>query len=115
MNFTNHDLLVMTVAAIVGFTIVWFVTSVWSANRKQDHTETPSDEAPRPNGRLEWFQVLEVPQSATLADIQGAYRKKMLQYHPDRVEALGLEFKQLAEARTREINRAYEVGRRLRE
>jgi DnaJ like chaperone protein len=116
MTFTSYDILVMAVAAIVGFTIVWFVISAWSAHRKQDYKETPSDEAPRPrsSGPLEWFQVLGVSQGATLAEIHVAYRKKMMQYHPDRVEALGAEFKQLAEARTREINQSYEIGRRLR-
>lgn len=114
MNFASNDLLVMAVAAIVGFIIVWFVMSVWSANRNRDHKETPSDEVPQPNGPSEWFQILEVSQGATLIEIHDAYRKKMMQYHPDRVETLGPEFKELAEARTREINRAYEVGRRLR-
>ena len=114
MNFTSNDLLVMAVAAVVGFTIVWFVISVWNANRDRNHKDTSSEEASQPNGPSEWFQVLEVSQGATLAEIHDAYRRKMMQYRPDRVEAFGPEFKELAEARTREINRAYEVGRRLR-
>lgn len=112
--FSSYDIFVMAVAATAGFAIVWFVMSVWSAHRKQDGKETPSAEAPASSGPLEWFQVLEVPQGATLSEIHAAYRKKMMQYHPDRVEAFGPEFKQLAETRTREINRAYDIGRRSR-
>jgi len=114
MNFTNFDLLVMAMAAIIGFTIVWFVISVWSTNRNRDYKETPFGEVPPSSEPPQWFQVLEVSQGATLSEIHAAYRKKMMQYHPDRVETLGPEFKQLAEARAREINRAYEIGRRLR-
>lgn len=114
MNVTNYDLLVMGGAAFVGFAIVWFILSVWSANRNQTRKKTTFDEAPQPSGSFEWFEVLEISPGATLSEIHLAYRKKMMQYHPDRVEALGPEFKHLAEARTREINRAYEIGRKLR-
>jgi DnaJ-domain-containing protein 1 len=114
MTFVSYDALVIMAAAIVGFTIVWFVMSVWSVNRQRVNKDSPSDETPQSGGPLEWFQVLEVSEGATIAEIHTAYRKKMMQYHPDRVESLGSEFKQLAELRTKEISQAYEIGRRLR-
>lgn len=40
-------------------------------------------------------------------EILAAYRKMARLYHPDRVEGLGPEFKELAERRMKEINAAY--------
>ena len=43
--------------------------------------------------------------------IKSAYRKLIAQYHPDRVSAMGSEIKELAEAKTKEINEAYDFFR----
>lgn len=52
-------------------------------------------------------EVLGVSPDASKSEILSAYRKMSRMYHPDRVEGLGPEFKELAERRMKEINAAY--------
>jgi DnaJ-domain-containing protein 1 len=119
MNLADSDLIIIGVCAVIGFVIVWFALSL---PRRRDHvgrddrgsTDGAGDARRRSDQPQEWYQVLEVSQGASIDEIRGAYRKKMMQYHPDRVEALGPEFKRLAESRTREINQAYERACKLR-
>ena len=55
------------------------------------------------------FTVLGVEPGASPQEIKAAYRKLANQYHPDKVHALGDEFKELAEKRFKEINEAYRI------
>jgi DnaJ-domain-containing protein 1 len=52
-------------------------------------------------------EVLGVQQGATPEEIRAAYQKLVQQYHPDRVDDLGPELREVAERRTKEINAAY--------
>lgn len=56
---------------------------------------------------LPWYEVLGVPMNADLERIQSAYRERIGKYHPDKVASLGEELQQLAQAKSKEINRAY--------
>ena len=58
--------------------------------------------------------VLEVPEDAGMDDIEQAYRRKISDYHPDKVAGAADEIRQLAETRAREINTAYEAIQKLR-
>ena len=62
-----------------------------------------------------WFEVLGVPESSCMDDIHTAYRKLMRQYHPDRVASLGVELRDLAEKKSKEVNAAYAAAQKLRE
>jgi curved DNA-binding protein CbpA len=53
------------------------------------------------------YAVLELPTDADEAAVHEAYRRKAQQYHPDKVQHLGAEFRALAERRMRQINVAY--------
>jgi len=55
------------------------------------------------SAKRDYYEVLEVSKTASLADIKSAYRKLALKYHPDRNKEAG------AEAKFKEINEAYQV------
>ena len=113
---TGDDLIVVAFCALLGYAIVWFALSLRKARFANGRSSDPDPEETTQMGDEppDWYKVLDVPVTATMEEIQKAYRRKIMQYHPDRVEALGPEFKKLAESRTREINRAYETARRAR-
>jgi len=63
-----------------------------------------------------WATVLGVQPSATRDEISAAYKRKISEYHPDKVTRMGKEIRELAEKRSKEINAAYEEAlRRFRE
>lgn len=62
-------------------------------------------------GASKAYAVLGLSENATEAEIKKAYRKLILEYHPDTVAAKGMadEFKEYATKRFREIQEAYET------
>jgi DnaJ like chaperone protein len=54
-------------------------------------------------------EVLGVSANATIEEITAAYRQMAQMYHPDKVTTLGPEFRELAERKMKEINKAYEA------
>ncbi|MBI2172562.1 MAG: J domain-containing protein [Chloroflexi bacterium] len=65
-----------------------------------------------PRGKKSPYEVLEIPLEATPEEVRAAYRRKVQQYHPDRVAELGPEIREVAERRMKEINAAYEELKR---
>jgi hypothetical protein len=55
------------------------------------------------------YDVLEVIPTASQETIQAAYRSLIARYHPDKVASLGPELQAVANARTKEINFAYDI------
>ncbi|CAD6881672.1 hypothetical protein [Methylomonas albis] len=53
------------------------------------------------------YLILGLAADAIPLDIKAAYKKKISEYHPDRVGTLGIKIKQIAEEETRQINAAY--------
>ncbi|MCC6527417.1 MAG: J domain-containing protein [Polyangiaceae bacterium] len=68
----------------------------------------------RPARQLAPHEILGVEPDAPQADIQRAYRRLAREYHPDRMEGMAPELRELAERRMAEINAAYEHLRRAR-
>lgn len=69
---------------------------------------------PRPSTRDELadaYAVLGVAASASDAEVKRAYRKLMSEHHPDKLAAKGLpeSMREMAERKTREITRAYDI------
>jgi cytochrome c biogenesis protein CcmG/thiol:disulfide interchange protein DsbE len=56
-----------------------------------------------------YYTLLDIPAQATVEEIETAYRRQRERYSPERVAALGDEFRAVAEARTAELERAYGV------
>jgi hypothetical protein len=52
--------------------------------------------------------ILGLGGNFTIDDIKRAYRRSALQNHPDKVSNLAPEFRELAERKMKEINKAYE-------
>lgn len=53
-------------------------------------------------------QILGVSLDCSAQELKAAYRRKLKEYHPDRVADMGAEIQMLAERKTKEINSAYE-------
>ncbi len=59
----------------------------------------------------EAYRILEVPADASDEEIKQARRKKLLEYHPDRIQGKGLpdSFITFAAEQTRKVNEAYDL------
>ncbi|MBM2814627.1 MAG: hypothetical protein HW421_1389 [Ignavibacteria bacterium] len=60
------------------------------------------------------LNLLDLSSNATIDEIKSAYKKKIMEYHPDRVASLGAELKELAARKTVEINQAYSFLKKLK-
>lgn len=60
-----------------------------------------------------WFRILEVSESASPEQVVAAYKHKISQYHPDKVAQMGAEIRELAEAKSKQINAAYNYAIKL--
>ena len=74
------------------------------------------DAAPAPPAVVQpsWSDILEISPSASAAEIRTAYKHLIAKYHPDKVDNLGQELKDLAGRKSQEINAAYREGMRAR-
>jgi len=54
------------------------------------------------------YDILGVNRHASDSEIKNAYRKLANKYHPDKVDHLGKEFKELAEKKFKDIQEAYQ-------
>jgi curved DNA-binding protein CbpA len=57
------------------------------------------------------YDTLEVIPTASAETIHAAYRSLISRYHPDKVAGIGPELQAVANARTKEINHAYDMLR----
>ena len=55
-----------------------------------------------------YYEILGLSPGATFEEIKAAYRKLSMQYHPDKVNHLGEEFRRVAEEKMKELNEAYQ-------
>jgi hypothetical protein len=107
---TLIELGVIALGLFLGY---WAVSTFFFPTRpKQPQPEVPP--VPRRTARADWTQVLAVPPTATAAEIRDAYRRLMSQYHPDKVNNLGQEFRELATRKSQEITAAYAEAMRER-
>ena len=56
-----------------------------------------------------FYELLLVPPDASAAQIKQAFRQIIARYHPDKVQHLGAEFQELAQARSAELTTAYKT------
>ncbi|MCR5183085.1 MAG: DnaJ domain-containing protein [Opitutales bacterium] len=62
------------------------------------------------------YQVLGVPASASDAEVKKAYRNKMREFHPDKIQGLGISeaYIEFAKQKCQEVNDAYDLIKRER-
>jgi len=60
------------------------------------------------------LKLLGLAREASPEDIRRAYTRLVQQYHPDKVQHLGVEFQQMAERKTKEINEAHALLKNYR-
>ena len=82
-------------------------------NRTDQTRQTDDDRHHRTTGsgtreRRDPYAILGIAPGATGEEIRSAYRRLAAQYHPDKVQHLGKELQELAEARFKEIQQAYD-------
>ncbi len=77
----------------------------------QQSTNNENNQKDTGFGRLTFASacdVLAISHNATIDEIKSAYKKLMMEYHPDKVAGLGAEIKEVAERKSKEINAAYD-------
>jgi len=101
----------MVAAFVLGFWVVSLLLRMTSrvAPAPEGTPRAAAADEPAPP---RWFEVLEVDEHASRAEITAAYKRRISQYAPDRIQQMGGEPIALAEARSREINAAYETALR---
>ena len=70
-------------------------------HRKEEKGNTPRS----------WWEILNVDRNASPEQIKSAFRKEISKYHPDRVEGLGIELRELADQKAKEVNGAYTLAK----
>lgn len=55
------------------------------------------------------FELLEIDETSTADEIKAAFKRKIKDYHPDKVSTSGPKIKQLAEEETKLVNIAYQT------
>ncbi len=74
-----------------------------------DERTSGSDSRSRTGANLkDPWRVLGIGRNASAGDIKRAYRQLAMTYHPDKTIHLGEEFREMAENRFKEIQRAYQ-------
>ena len=63
---------------------------------------------------LDAYKILEINENSNIEEIKAAYKKKIKEYHPDRLSGLGAELQQIAHQKTQEINSAYNFLKKIK-
>jgi hypothetical protein len=92
----------------------WFVKFLpGQGPQLKDEAKTPPD-ADRENGMVDFegaLRILGLKRGFSEADLKKAYNKAVKMNHPDKAAHLDIEFRELAERKTKQINRANELLR----
>jgi DnaJ-domain-containing protein 1 len=122
VRVTLGEIIVSLVCLAAGY---WLVSKVLgtrdAVDRAEPSIETDSTSSANPDGQesaeegvtySNWFRVLEVSEHASPEEVKTAYKRKISQYHPDKVAQMGEEIRALAGRKSQQINAAYELGMR---
>ena len=96
--------------AALGYVIIWIYRDLKQQLRNRDAQNAPKTTSKRASTKA--YETLGISPEASMKEIKKAYQALIQTYHPDRVADMGPELKDVAEARTKEINAAYEELKR---
>jgi DnaJ-domain-containing protein 1 len=105
---TLTEILVIVVGLIAGY------LAVSKLFFQPPKVEAQSPAPPPPNNRPAWYDILQVSANADAAEIRDAYRHLISKYHPDKVDTLGQELRDLAAQKSQQITGAYRDGMNAR-
>jgi DnaJ-domain-containing protein 1 len=109
---------ILAIATLVGFWVVGAILERFQTKTPKPDASSRSSTGPRSAPGSETRQVdpieeacrvLQLNRPFTTDELRAAYRQRMSQYHPDKVNSLGPEFRELAESKSKEINRAFDL------
>jgi DnaJ-domain-containing protein 1 len=81
---------------------------------QQTRSDRQHQKEEKENPPRSWWAILNVDRNASPEQIKSAFRKEISKYHPDRVEGLGIELRELADQKAKEVNRAYALAKEQR-
>jgi DnaJ-domain-containing protein 1 len=110
---SSNEVWVAIVFGYIGYLIVSVFISAKTKNNSQDFQQNTSTHD-TDDISSSWFHILDVPKTASFEIISSAYKRKISQYHPDKVSSLGSELRELAELKSKQINAAYNYAKKLR-
>ena len=58
---------------------------------------------------MTYYDLFEVPRTASPDEIKRAFRREIAKYHPDKVQHLGREFQDIAVVKAAELTQAYKI------
>ena len=111
-------ILAAVVFALLGYWLITWVLEQFGGKRpvgrqggSGEYREAGAAPPPQDRAReavQQYCRELEIDLPFTQAQLRDAYRRKMSEYHPDKVATLGKELQDLAETKSKAINVAYE-------
>ena len=105
---TGTSLFVLVLLCAIGGYVL--VSLLFDRTRKPSRPASHPEMPPMLDDSLsEARQVLGVSPEASSSELKTRYHELLAKYHPDKTQHLGEEFRQLAEQKTQEIVRAYEL------
>jgi DnaJ-domain-containing protein 1 len=107
-GISKQEILIIVCALFFGFGLVRLLLTSKEEDEASQHFGKHPYDFPKDAESVTWYEVLDVDSSATLDEVKTAYKRKISQYHPDKVSSLGPEFTPIAEKKTKQINSAYE-------
>jgi hypothetical protein len=58
---------------------------------------------------VNYYELIDVPRTASADEIKKAFRREIAKYHPDKVQHLGREFQEIAVVKAAELTQAYKT------
>ena len=101
----------------IGVILLGLFAGYWAVSKLFfGHPKIPVDPGAASQASVlpKWNDILQVSPTASPVEIRDAYKHLISKYHPDKVDTLGQELKDLAAHKTQEINAAYQEGMRAR-